>query len=231
MPFNVLLLPLLGGYIFITNWNKTRFDARRYTGERLIFHSAIAGVGFLFAAYVITRLMTVWVPQAYSWWNLAIPFPHAGAPLGGFLLGATLWWPLNKWKHDRNKGMEVTIARSNDYLEMLLKRALDETRNIAITMRNGKVYVGFVLRSFDPAYDRKYLVLLPNISGFRDPRTHELQFTTDYTRVYQELIEAMPLEGAAISDFELVLPVSEMLSASYFDEDVYRRFNPVEDAA
>ncbi|MGI8617514.1 MAG: hypothetical protein ACR2L6_00290 [Gemmatimonadaceae bacterium] len=57
MPFNVLLLPLLGGYVFITKWNKTRFDAKRYSGERLIFHAAIAGVAFLIVAYLLTRVV------------------------------------------------------------------------------------------------------------------------------------------------------------------------------
>ena len=46
MPFNVLLLPLLGGYVFITYWNYTRFSARRYAGERLLINAALAGVGF-----------------------------------------------------------------------------------------------------------------------------------------------------------------------------------------
>jgi len=46
MPFNVLLLPLLGGYLFLTHWNRTRFDTKRYSGERLIFHAAVAGVVF-----------------------------------------------------------------------------------------------------------------------------------------------------------------------------------------
>jgi hypothetical protein len=32
MPFNVLLLPLLGGYFFITRWLPTRFATKRYTG-------------------------------------------------------------------------------------------------------------------------------------------------------------------------------------------------------
>lgn len=47
MPFNVLLLPLLGGYLFLTHFNRTRFATKRYSGERLIFHSAIAGVALL----------------------------------------------------------------------------------------------------------------------------------------------------------------------------------------
>jgi membrane-associated protease RseP (regulator of RpoE activity) len=52
MPFNVLLLPLLGGYLFLTHWNRTRFDTNRYSGERLIFHSAAAGVIFLLLSFI-----------------------------------------------------------------------------------------------------------------------------------------------------------------------------------
>ena len=55
MPFNLLLLPLLGGYIFISHWHVTRFDATRYTGERLLFHSATAGVVFLLVAFLASR--------------------------------------------------------------------------------------------------------------------------------------------------------------------------------
>lgn len=230
MPFNVLLLPLLGGYIFITKWNKTRFDAKRYSGERLIFHAAIAGVAFLIAAYLITRALHASAPDLYKLWSSAVPFPNTAAPLVAFVMGTTLWWPLNKWKHDRSTEIQAAIEEYNDYLEILLKRALDETRYVAITLKNGKVYVGFVVRSFDPAYDRKYLVLLPAISGFRDDRTHQLTFTTDYTRVYQEL-ENSPADASVTDDFELVLPVSEVLSASYFDGNVYRRFNPAPVAA
>jgi hypothetical protein len=127
------------------------------------------------------------------------------------LLGVTLWWPMN-WVFDRKKELRRTIAGWNDYLELLLTQALDETRQVSITLKNGKVYVGFVVQTFDPAYDRKYLVVLPTMSGYREATTHRLEFITDYTRVYQQLI--------AEDETRLIL------SASLFDWDAYRRFNP-----
>jgi hypothetical protein len=57
MPFNVLPLPLLGGYVLLTRWHRTGFLARRYSGERLLLHAALAGVLFLTSAFVFTRLL------------------------------------------------------------------------------------------------------------------------------------------------------------------------------
>ena len=74
MPFDVLLLPLLGGYIFISSWNCTRFDAKRYSGQRLLFHSAIAGVGLLGSSYGIL-LVTRRIPVAYEVWDSLVPDP------------------------------------------------------------------------------------------------------------------------------------------------------------
>src|SRR5688500_8981224 len=95
MPFNVLLLPLLGGYIFISYWNRTRFDAKRYSGERLLLHSALAGIFLLVVSFaVVSTIATNW-PEAYDWWRRLVPFDHSGTSLGALLLGITLWWPLN----------------------------------------------------------------------------------------------------------------------------------------
>jgi Family of unknown function (DUF6338) len=226
VPFNVLLLPLIGGYIFISYWNRTRFDAKRYSGERLLLHAALAGVVLLVVAYAIVRLLVWWRPGAYDVWHSLVPYAHSGTSLLALLLGVTLWAPMNLG-FDRRKELRRTIAKWNDYLEILLTQALDETRQVGITLKNGKAYVGFVVQTFDPAYDRKYLVLLPTMSGYRESNTHELQFTTDYTRVYQELIEedeSRLVRG--VSDFQIVIPVGEVLSASLFDWDAYARFNP-----
>jgi hypothetical protein len=59
MPFNVLLLPLPGGYILLTNCNRTRFNTRRYSGERLVFHAAAAGVLLLATSFLLPAPATV----------------------------------------------------------------------------------------------------------------------------------------------------------------------------
>lgn len=57
MELNLLFLPLLGGYIFYTRWNVTKFASRRCSGERLIFHSAAVGLGLLIFARVCALLI------------------------------------------------------------------------------------------------------------------------------------------------------------------------------
>jgi hypothetical protein len=226
MPFNLLILPLLGGYVFITYWNFTRFGARRYSGERLLLHAALAGVFWLVISYLAVHLIESRWPTAPARWREIVPFAHSGTSLGALLLGVTAWIPLNlvfsrKTEHRR------TIRKWNDYLEELIDQALEETRQVSVTLKNGKVYVGFMVRAFDPAYDRKYVVILPTISGFRAETTHKVTLNTDYTRVYQELMgadETRLVRG--VEDFQVVIPIAEVLSTNLFDPDAYSRFNP-----
>jgi hypothetical protein len=228
MPFNVLLLPLLGGYVFITYWNYTRFSSRRYSGERLLIHAALAGVFLLILSYTLVSLTSAKWPNLASTWHGWVPFAHSGSSLGALLLGATLWWPLNL-VFTKETELRRTIADWNDYLEELLTDALEDTRQVSVTLNNGKVYVGFVVRTFDPAYDRKYIVILPTMSGYRAATTHRLIFDTDYTRVYQSLMgedESRIVRG--VDDFQIVVPVSQVISANLFDWEAYQRFNEIE---
>lgn len=93
MPFNVLLLPLLGGYVFITYWNYTRFSARRYSGERLLIHSALAGVLLLVVSYIIVLFISGYWPGIAGAWTTRVPFPYSGVSLGALLLGVAAPWP------------------------------------------------------------------------------------------------------------------------------------------
>jgi hypothetical protein len=128
------------------------------------------------------------------------------------------------------------INEWNDYLEVLLERALRETRQVSVSTRSSKVYIGFVTSNFDPAYERKFIRLLPTSSGYRDSDTQELVLTTDYAKVYQQIIQqnnAFLLGG--VEDFQIVIPVAEIASANLFDPSAYQRFQepgvPSESAA
>jgi hypothetical protein len=225
VPFNVLLLPLLGGYVFICNWNHTRFSARRYSGERLLIHAALAGVFWLVVSYVMVLQITLHWPDVAAKWHRWVPFEHSGTSLGALLLGAVLWWPLN-WFFPRQGQLRRTVREWHDYLEELLLQAQEETRQVSLTLKNGKVYVGFVVQSFDPAYDRKYIIVLPTMSGYRDGSTHKINFNTDYTRVYQALLADEPARLVqGVDDFQTVVAASEVISANLFDWTAYARFN------
>lgn len=230
MPFNVLLLPLLGGYLFITHCNRTRFHTKRYSGERLLFHAAIAGVGLLISSFLLVRALEWGFPTIAIWWRSHIPFSYTGSSLGAFLLGACSWWPMNKWWFSLDSEAKRAINEWNDFLEVLLIRAMEQTKQISVTMKNGKVYIGFVTSNFNPAYDRKYITILPMGSGFRDPTTQVVTINTDYAAVYQQIIRdnnEFLIRG--VDDFLITLPVAEIISANLFDPDAYQRFQGTND--
>jgi hypothetical protein len=225
MPFNLLLLPLLGGYIFVAHWNGTRFTTPRYSGERLIFRSAIVGVLLLIVAVTLVELFERWLPGVATSWRTIVPFKYSGTSLLAFFIGALSWWPLNRWVSQYPKEARKAIAAWNDFFEMLLSRALTEARLVSVTLRSRKVYIGFVTASFDPANERKYIVLLPLHSGYRDEKTMEMVIQTNYAPVYAKIIqENNKVALAGIGDFRLVIPVGEVQSLNLFDPTAYQHF-------
>ena len=217
MPFDVLLLPLLGGYIFISNWNYTRFDAKRYSGQRLLFHSAIAGAGLLGSSYVIL-LVARRIPVAYEVWDSLVPDPGTGTAFLSFVLGAGGWLIFNRF-YPHEVYARKAIRRWGDFLEILLDRSMTETAQVAVTLSSGKFYTGYVTASFDPSYDRKYMRLLPMLSGYRNPETKAVVVTTSYVKAYRALGTENPGD-----QFELVIPIASILSANLFDPDLFKMF-------
>lgn len=249
MPFNVLLLPLLGGYFFITHWLPTRFATKRYAGERLLFHAAAAGLAWLVAGFFGVTLLDSVVPSIEAEWKKLVPFPYAGTSLLAFLGGALGWWPLNLLLRlsgrDRDHYARAAREAWGDYLEILLEDSIQRSLPVAVTLKNGKFYIGWVLQNFDPAYERKYVRLLPTDSGYRDPTTHRLNFTTNYSPVLREVMRRLDeAEAAAVSakppkvvnlnslvepeDFQIVLPVSEIQSTVLWDWESYALFGEAE---
>jgi hypothetical protein len=57
MPYNLLLLPLIGGFLFVHLTHFFRFGAQRLDGYRLLFQSAIAGICLSAAARLIDLLI------------------------------------------------------------------------------------------------------------------------------------------------------------------------------
>ena len=78
--------PFSGATFSFPTGNYTRFDAKRYSGQRLLFHSAIAGVGLLVSSYVIL-LVTRRLPVIYEVWESLVPDPGTGTAILSVVLG------------------------------------------------------------------------------------------------------------------------------------------------
>lgn len=110
-------------------------------------------------------------------------------------------------------------------LEQLLLKALNEKKYVMVTLSNGKVYIGRVSRSLAPEDDRSFEVL-PIKSGYREGEMQRLELTTHYDVTYQKIIEKEDDWLNIISDFGVVIPVKDVLSATLFRGDIYAKYFP-----
>jgi len=224
MPFNILLLPLLGGFVLVTRWNYTRFKTKRLSGERLVFFSAIAGVFLSVLAFLLLRVAArVW-PGLEVAWQHHVPFAYAGTSLLALVIGFLAWKPLNWWS-PRERAVRGAMQQWNDFLEMLLEDSIKKTLMVSVSLKSGKVYMGFVTGNFDPSYERKYIRLWPVFSGYRNKDTHELAVTTNYAIAYAETVSSSGV-SSVVERFQVIVPVGELQSASFFDPKTYDLFNP-----
>ncbi|MBV9215940.1 MAG: hypothetical protein JO053_07155, partial [Acidobacteria bacterium] len=172
IPFNLLILPFLGGYVFIRCWNVTRIFILRADKDRIIIRSALTGLILTFIAYAITIFYPQYFPCVEGrfciqrWWEVNVPFEYSGVSFIAFWLGALGWLPLNLfWR--RQAAVNRAIRVDADPLEGVLKRSKDETLSLAITMANDKVYIGFVTHQFNPVLPTNFISMIPLQSGYR----------------------------------------------------------------
>ena len=239
MPYNIplLLLPLLGGFVFIRNWYLTRWHTKRAEKERLLFHASLAGLGCLALATIIASVppfipcICDWLclPTWWSW--LHVPWEYAGTAILSFLIGATLWKPLNWFEDFRCKGKakEIEAARIiRDYggpLEQTLYRSIEQEKLVMLTLTNGKVYIGRVAETFVP--DDRIILIYPTRSGYRDPNTQTLELTTPYDVAYKSIARDQPTTYREIlADFRVAIPIEFVLSASLYLPEIHAKYFP-----
>lgn len=250
MPYNVLLLPLLGGFLFVTFWDRTRWHAHRAEKDRLLIYAALAGLGFLGLAYLIRslppfiacfdlcRLWVCWTPPCPpEWWDRNIGFPQSGVATFAFILAAVGWWPLNRiadwyyrdWADEEERGSKRRefVRVVNSYggpLEQLLLRSMQEEKAVMLTLKGGKVYIGDIGSSFVPG-QHTAIHLLPSRSGFRDSQ-QRLTLTTDYDEASIKIKENEADSTNIVGSFVIAIPVDEVVAASLYLPEIHAKYFP-----
>jgi hypothetical protein len=169
MPYNLLLLPLLGGFLFIHLTHYFRFAAQRADGYRLLFQAAIAGVGLSIAGRLTELLIHLTPPGRWleQYWQVFSPFPYSATSAISLLLGPFFALVVNLFvSKDHAKNVEIR-SRGNLMLR-LLDEAATQNRLISLTLDSRKWYVGWVVESPNLDPREQYFRLLPFISGYRD---------------------------------------------------------------
>lgn len=112
--------------------------------------------------------------------------------------------------------------------ERILFRSIKRSLPVCLSMEDGKVYVGFVIRTFDPVSEVKEIRILPLISGYKKRNTKKIVFTTFYDEIYQKIEDEKignHLNHLEIGDFEKVLPFAKIDCINLFDIEAYNEFS------
>ena len=228
MPYNLLLLPLIGGYFFITTFVYLKYKYRRLSSQRILFASIITGTLFLFTVFVL-RAILFWVfPQFLDYFLLKLErfplikidylwtaiFTFLLAFLGTHILNALLSIT-NYWKLPNP--MAWAVGRYGNELEQLFMHSAIAGTAIQITLRNRKVYIGFATEIPKPG-ETNYLKLTPVLSGARNRKTMEFTVTTNYFVALKDIENKY--FGPPRFNYDITVKQDEILTATPFNPEL-----------
>ncbi len=230
MPkFDLLLLPLLGGYIFLITFFLTKFYHQRIERQRLIFNSSILAVllsllilsldKYIFKTYLLNcrEFFGKLNPIEYEGLNESILIFLSAYPVAKILnfIGTkkrALSYVVNKWGNDFEKLFWNSLKSKND-----------EDKLLKVTTKSNKVYVGYVNKISEPI-DNSHITIIPNFSGYRDKETQQFNVTTDYLNVLEHYINNGE-QKLIDKKMGVIIPIVEIVMVSKFIPEIFDRFN------
>lgn len=123
----------------------------------------------------------------------------------------------NRANSEGNIRLAIAHIVANDELDVLLSDSLNKLVPIQITISNRKIYIGIALThvTCEDFSRREYISVLPLRSGYRDKDTLQHVLTNDYDGFYRSS------DDVDLSAFRVVIPVSEIISAAFFDSTAH----------
>ena len=218
MNLGLLLLPVLGGYLFLTRAYVTRYDTIRDSGYHLFFRSAAAGFGLICASHLLLFFLDECFPPIRESWKPHLPSEYDDTAILSLALGFVLPFLLNLF-HDRKEEAERTARKRGSFIELLIADSHTHGKLVELSLRSGKSYIGFAsgfsIEGGVIRRDESDVTLIPIASGYRDNDTKKLNITTDYAPVIQKWLKETEPSSSG-KDFEIVFPFSEIVSARIF---------------
>ncbi|WKN45889.1 hypothetical protein [Tunicatimonas pelagia] len=119
----------------------------------------------------------------------------------------------------KNNAAYRAARKRNDSLELLLINAIFDDIPVTLSLKSGKVYIGYVTAEGDTnTSERKQVRILPVLSGYRKTDTKELIITTNYAATIQKLQFKPPVP------YDVVIPIAEIETARFHDEHLFQKF-------
>lgn len=228
MPTNLLILPLLGGFLLVHLWHISRFRSQRLEGYRLLMETAVAGVILVTIARLLTYSLGhygIVSNHARATWHEFAPIDFSGTGAVAFGLGVMLPMVANLF-FPKKSAQDWAIHHYGSNLLRLLHTATKYEMLVSLTLDNRKVYVGFVITAPNLQSNDLYVQLLPVLSGYRDANDLRLKFTTNYAQVYPEAYVSGQMDP---SDFIVIIPTASVRIANLYDPNIPNKLFDVED--
>jgi len=246
----LIFITLLAGYYFGANSKITRYSLSRNSGYSYYFRISFYGMIMLMLAFITFLLLknstglideVIDLIDRYYGRFDADGFTNSQIIYTGIVGFITLFFscfhfPLNfiiSKSYSLSDRVYQRAIKNRDF-ERLIYRAIKQSSLLQVTMSNGKVYVGYVIRTIDPEAERTELRMLPVLSGYRDD-TGTVIFKNKYRHVLNILSDEFleidcintdeDMDDAGLADFEIVLPYGEIRHSSLFDYLIYSQTN------
>ena len=137
--------------------------------------------------------------------------------------------------YDDHKGAERAAVEAGDHIELLIQESIDDQVPVEVTLRNRKIYIGLGLEDGIGTSSESDIALIPMYSGYRDEETLNLKIEIDYLSAIWEFLEYdeggssdEDIDRWSSEEFRVVIPVTEIVSARLFDEELYDEFAELE---
>jgi hypothetical protein len=249
MPrLDIIILPLLGGYIFLITFNYTKFFHKRIEKNRLVYNALLVAfilIGFVYILdYLVFKnnnyyfslgsIQSYTVKEIRNYFSNKIDeiihfnLPGFKQSLIVFFIAYPLAIILNKFKYFKKEfSFDYTINKWGNEYEKLIWNTLGETNDLdkllMVTIKSNKVYIGQITKLSEPI-ENTHIIIIPSLSGYREKETQKLIITIDYTDVIEN---ASQYNETATLDRKLgvIIPFSEIVLISRFDYNIFGQFN------
>ena len=230
MELSVLLVPILLGYWVLIRTRILQPRIFRLSGYHVFFHAGLAGIGLLISAWA-SWLGMLLIPGVQEWWSRVFFFEHfeiiaisgvIAVSLPPIVNLMTERW-ISQYEWDKKQAREY-----GNLINLVIHEAWEAGSLVEISAKSGKSYIGLPQKSEIRMADQADVMLVPFMSGYREPKTRELVVTTEYWPVVQKCLASDgPLAHLSPEDFTIVLPQLEIASVRRFDLRAYNEFSKV----
>jgi len=227
----LVVLSVLGYVLLRHACHRTAKRWQALEWQQNLFESSAAGISFYALALAALEVIGPLSGDVYffshgrlSYFARVLAIPHA-APLAMALALGLMFSAIANLVWSKDLSLVLAVRSYGGSMRVMLHEAHREARPVLLSLMSRKVYVGWV--ASPPAlHEKDSVVLLPTLSGVRDPDALNIRWTTNYSPVYEDLI-ARDRRGEALTTgvehFQLVIPLETVSSATYFDRDIYER--------